>query len=226
MSKVAISSNLFNLWKKEALDKHRVFLVDDHVMLLDGLKSVLSKEEELEVIGEAQNGKEALGFIKENDLDILITDYSLPVMDGLELVKVVRRVKPEIKIIVLSMHRESHLVKEILQEGISAYVLKEDSTNELLIAIEHVIKDKVYLSDEINRMLISSLKFQEEVKLFSDREREILKLIAKEFSSRQVAKELFISERTVETHRRNMMKKAGTSTTIGLINFGYENKLI
>lgn len=220
------SSNLFKLWPKESVKTYDIFLVDDHAMLLDGLKAVLTSEENYRVVGEAHDGEEALEYLKKHDVDILITDYSLPKMDGLALVKILKRIKPEIKIIVLSMHRENHLVKEILKEGVSGYVLKEESTNELLSALQHVIQDKVYLSDEINRMLISSLRFQEEVKLFSDREREILKLIAKEFSSRQIAEELFISERTVETHRRNMMKKAGTNTAIGMIKFGYENNLI
>ncbi|MEQ9424159.1 MAG: response regulator transcription factor [Cyclobacteriaceae bacterium] len=220
------SGNIFNFSKKEALEKQRVFLVDDHTILIDGLKALLAEEDDYEVVGEAHDGEQALEFLKKNDIDILVTDYSLPKVDGLALVRILKRIKPDVKIIVLSMHRESHLVREILKEGVSGYILKNDSTNELLLALQHVRKDKVYLSTEINSMLIDSLKFQEETKLFSDREREILKLIAEEFSSRQIAEELFISERTVETHRRNMMKKAGTNTTIGLMKFGYENNLI
>jgi len=208
------------------LGKYKVFLVDDHVILLDGLRSVLSNHEGYEVVGVACDGEEALDFLEKNEVDILITDYSLPKLDGLGLVRAVKKIKPDLKVIVLSMHNESHLVREILKEGVLSYILKNDSTNELILALDHVVKGKVYLSNEINTMLIESLKFQDETRLFSDREREILKLIANEYSSKQIAEKLFISERTVETHRRNMMKKAGTNTTIGLMKFGYENNLV
>ena len=208
------------------MGKYKVFLVDDHVILLDGLRSVLSNHEGYEVVGVACDGEEALDFLEKNEVDILITDYSLPKLDGLGLVRAVKKIKPDLKVIVLSMHNESHLVREILKEGVLSYILKNDSTNELILALDHVVKGKVYLSNEINTMLIESLKFQDETRLFSDREREILKLIANEYSSKQIAEKLFISERTVETHRRNMMKKAGTNTTIGLMKFGYENNLV
>lgn len=208
------------------MGKYKVFLVDDHVILLDGLRSVLSNHEGYEVVGVACDGEEALDFLEKNEVDILITDYSLPKLDGLGLVRAVKKIKPDLKVIVLSMHNESHLVREILKEGVLSYLLKNDSTNELILALDHVVKGKVYLSNEINTMLIESLKFQDETRLFSDREREILKLIANEYSSKQIAEKLFISERTVETHRRNMMKKAGTNTTIGLMKFGYENNLV
>ena len=120
----------------------------------------------------------------------------------------------------------SHLVKEILKEGILGYVLKDDPSEEVISALENAVKGKVYLSDEINKMLINALNFQQGQKLFSDREREILKLISQEHSSKQIADILFISERTVESHKRNMMKKANTNTSIGLVNFGHKNNLI
>lgn len=203
-----------------------ILLVDDHAIITEGLRSLLASDERFKVIGMTNSAEEAIKFLEKEKVDIMISDYSLPGMDGLALIKYTKRVFPDLKVIVLSMHRESHLVKEILKEGIFGYILKDDPSDELLRALEKAVMGKVHLSDEINKMLIEALHFQNEQKLFSDREREILKLIAQEHSSKKIADILFISERTVESHKRNMMKKAGTNTSIGLVNFGYQNKLI
>lgn len=124
------------------------------------------------------------------------------------------------------MHDEVHLVKEILKAGVNGYVLKKDTQNELLQAIREVQAGKVFLSNDINKMLIVNLQNPDEGKLLTDREREILKLIAREFTNKQIAEELFISERTVETHRKNIFKKTGTNSLVGLIKFAYANNLI
>lgn len=124
------------------------------------------------------------------------------------------------------MHDEVHLVKEILKAGVNGYVLKKDTRNELLQAIREVQVGKVFLSNDINKMLIVNLQNPDEGKLLTDREREILKLIAREFTNKQIAEELFISERTVETHRKNIFKKTGTNSLVGLIKFAYANNLI
>lgn len=204
----------------------KVFLVDDHAILLDGVKSLLVKEESLEVVGESNSAEDALEFLKRNDVDLLITDFNLPGMDGLSLLRLVKKIKPETRVIVLSMHDESHLVKEILREGVDGYVLKNDSHKELIQAIQFVKEGKIYLSNNINRIIINSLNFPDEDRLLTDREREILKLIAKEYSNKEIAEQLFISERTVETHRKNIFRKTKTSSLVGLIKFAYANNLI
>lgn len=203
----------------------RVLLVDDHVILSDGVKSLLEKED-YEVVFQADSAERALEFLKGNDADLLITDFNMPGMDGLSLIHLVKRINQNIKIIVLSMHDEVHLVKEILKAGVNGYVLKKDTQNELLQAIREVQAGKVFLSNDINKMLIVNLQNPDEGKLLTDREREILKLIAREFTNKQIAEELFISERTVETHRKNIFKKTGTNSLVGLIKFAYANNLI
>ncbi|HRK52800.1 MAG TPA: response regulator transcription factor [Cyclobacteriaceae bacterium] len=203
----------------------KVLLVDDHVILSDGVKSLLEKED-YEVVFQADSAERALEFLKGNDADLLITDFNMPGMDGLSLIHLVKRVNQNIKIIVLSMHDEVHLVKEILKAGVNGYVLKKDTQNELLQAIREVQAGKVFLSNDINKMLIVNLQNPDEGKLLTDREREILKLIAREFTNKQIAEELFISERTVETHRKNIFKKTGTNSLVGLIKFAYANNLI
>lgn len=204
----------------------KVLLVDDHAILLDGVKSLLSHDPSVDVIGEANSAEQALEFLKTNFVDLLITDFNLPGMDGLSLVRLVKKISPETKIIVLSMHDETHLVKEILKEGVEGYVLKNDSHKELKMAIQYVQEGRIYLSNNINRIIINSLNFPEEDRLLTDREREILKLIAKEFANREIAEQLFISERTVETHRKNIFRKTKTNSLVGLIKFAYANNLI
>lgn len=208
------------------MEKVRVYLVDDHTILLDGVRSLLQSTEEYEVVGSAANAEDALKYLQNISVDVLISDYSLPGMDGLGLVRVLQRIKPELKIIIMSMHDEAHLVKEILKEGIKGYLLKKDSQKELLSALEQVRNGRMYLSNEINSLLIENLQNPDEGKLLTEREREILKLIAREYTNRDIAEELFISERTVETHRKNIFRKTKTNSLVGLIKFAYANNLI
>lgn len=212
--------------RNTALDTMKIFLTDDHEILLDGLKKIIDEEPDLEVAGSAGSVQETMDQLTRLNVDLLITDYNLPDDDGLSLVRKVKRKYPDLKIIVLSMHDEGHLVKEILKEGINGYVLKKDSHNELTDAIYAVKNDKVYLSSDVNTILMKGLHGEGEQKLLTDREREILKLISKEYTNRQIAEELFISERTVETHRKNIFRKTGTNNMVGLIKYAYANNLI
>ncbi len=204
----------------------KTLLVDDHAILLDGLENILKSTEAFEVVGKRGTVSGALDFLKKEEVDILITDYNLPDGDGLELIRAVRRMLPEVKILMLSMHDETHLVKEILKEGVNGYLLKKDSQDELLNALDAIKDGKIYLSNDINNMLIQGLNQPDEQRLLTEREREILKLISKEYTNKLIAEELFISERTVETHRKNIFRKTKTSSLVGLIKFAYANNLI
>ncbi|HYF68417.1 MAG TPA: response regulator transcription factor [Ohtaekwangia sp.] len=220
-------SGIFKFWKpKHILPVMRILLVDDHSILMDGIKSLLEKDTTLQVVHMASTAETALAYLKSADVELLITDFNLPGMDGLSLIHTVRRICPDLKIIVLSMHNEVHLVKEILRTGVNGYVLKNDSHRELLQAIEEVRQGRIFLSSDINKLLIQNLQNPDEGKLLTDREREILKLISKEYSNKAIAEELFISERTVETHRKNIFRKTGTNSLVGLIKFAYANNLI
>jgi DNA-binding NarL/FixJ family response regulator len=214
--------HIFKFKKK----RMKVFLVDDHAIMLDGLVALLKTDEEMEIVGTAGTVADAMDFLKMNHVDVLVTDYNLPDDDGLSLVRKVKRLWPEIKILVLSMHSESHLVKEILKEGIDGYVLKKDSKDDLIDALYSVKKGNLFVSNEINNMLVRNLHQPDEQKLLTEREREILKLISKEYTNRMIAEALFISERTVETHRKNIFRKTKTSSLVGLIKFAYANNLI
>jgi DNA-binding NarL/FixJ family response regulator len=220
-------SGIFSFLKpKFKVMSTRILLVDDHAILLDGIKNLLDKEEGFNVVGLAENAEYALEFLSKNDVDVVITDFNMPGMDGLSLVNSIKRIMPNVKTIVLSMHDETHLVKEILRSGVNGYVLKKDTHRELLKAIQEVQAGRVYLSSDINKILITNLQNPDEGRLLTDREREIVKLIAKEYSNKDIAEELFISERTVETHRKNIFKKTGTNSLVGLIKFAYANNLV
>lgn len=204
----------------------RILLVDDHAILMDGVKSLLEKDQSLQVVQTAATAEKALEYLKNNTVELMVTDFNLPGMDGLSLIHTVKRLAPSMKIIVLSMHNEVHLVKEILRTGVNGYVLKNDTHKELLQAIEEVLNGKVFLSSDVNKLLITNLQNPDDGKLLTDREREILKLIAREYTNKQIAEELFISERTVETHRKNIFRKTNTNSLVGLIKFAYANNLI
>jgi len=204
----------------------KILLVDDHIILMDGIKSLLEQEDEFEVVAAKSSGEQALEYLKNHEIDMLISDYNLPGMDGLDLVKAVKRILPQTKIIILSQHDEVHLVKEILKAGVHGYILKKDTHKELVSAIKQVSRGKIFMSNDINQILVESLNFPEDHKLLTDREREILKLIAQEYTNKMIAEALFISERTVETHRKNIFRKTKTNSLVGLIKFSYANNLI
>lgn len=204
----------------------KIVIVDDHQLLLDGLKSLLDGNEKYDVVQIFNSAEEAVRFLNNNEIDLLITDYQMPEMDGLEFVHYMKKSQKKLKIIVVSQHDEKHLVKEILKAGVEGYILKKDTHHELENAIKKVRRGEVYLSSDINQMLIQDLNFPEEDKLLTNRERQIVKLIAKEYTNKMIAEELFISERTVETHRKNIFRKTKTNSLVGLIKFAYANNLI
>tara|TARA_R110001592_G_scaffold21991_4_gene87962 strand:- start:590 stop:1255 length:666 start_codon:yes stop_codon:yes gene_type:complete len=218
---------LFNFVGKEQIaETMKILLVDDHAILLDGLRKLIEEDDMLTVVDAVGSVPEAIRSIDKHKPDLVITDYNLGDDDGLSLVQKSKRLFPDMKFIILSMHDEAHLVKEILKEGVNGYVLKKDTKAELIEAIYAVRGGKMYMSTDINAMLVKSLYEPDEGKLLTSREREILKLISQEYSNRQIAEELFISERTVETHRKNIFRKTKTSSLVGLIKFAYANNLI
>ncbi|MBU2914465.1 response regulator [Reichenbachiella agariperforans] len=204
----------------------RVYLVDDHLMMLDGVSKLIGELDGYEVVGRATEMVAAIVDLRVTDVDLLITDFQLPDGDGLALIRRVKKHKPNLKVIMLSMYDEAHLVKEILKEGVDAYVLKRDSHHELVHALSEVRAGKKYMSDDINRMILLSLHEDREPKSLTDREREVLRLVAQEYTNKMIAEALFISERTVETHRKNIFRKTRTSSLVGLIKYAYSNNLI
>jgi two-component system, NarL family, nitrate/nitrite response regulator NarL len=205
----------------------KVILVDDHHIVLDGLESLLQQEPEFQVLASLHSGEEVLEMLKSQQPHILLTDFSLPGISGIDFVRQVKRLYPQVRIIVLSMHDEGHIIKSVLKEGVEGYLLKNIQHSELKSAIRHVAQGLPYVSPEVTRLLMDEMnKPKDEPELLTDRELDVLRLIAKEFSNKEIADKLFISERTVETHRKNIFRKTKTTSLVGLIKFAYEHKMV
>lgn len=205
----------------------KLLLVDDHAIVTDGLQMMLQNEEGFTVVEKLTSGNFALAYLKQNEVDIMITDYSMPDMDGLVLVKQAKALKPDLKILVLSMHDEVAMIKDMLSAGVDGYILKKYAQQELINAVYAVGNGRQFWSAEVNKALLTALQPQETSEnQITERELEVLKLLAQELTSKQIAEKLFISERTVETHRKNLMRKTGANNAIGLVRYAYSHKLL
>lgn len=204
-----------------------ILLVDDHQILLQGSKSIIDQFSQDFVVKDiATSAEQAMNLLKANDYDVLITDYEMPGMSGMELIQLARAVAPQIKTIVLSMHDEPSVIKELLSMGVDGFVLKNDTHESLKEALERVVQGKQYLSQAVAHFLIHHVEEKPGGNLLTPRETEILKLIAKEYSTRQIAEILVLSEKTVETHRKNILKKTQASGLVGLIKYAFKHGLV
>jgi len=209
------------------MNKIKVLLVDDHQMLLDGIKALLVFEKEFEIVAELTKGEDVLEILKDQKVDIVITDINMPGMDGLTLTKKIKESFPEIKILALSMFSEHHTITEMINAGVSGYVLKNTGKQELIFAIQRIVAGNLFFSDEVTMKLQKGPDKQpEEINVLTIREKEILKLITKEFNNEKIAETLFISERTVETHRKNIFRKTNTKSIVGLIKYAFEKGMV
>lgn len=210
----------------------KVFIVDDHKMVIEGLKLLLQNQEGIAFTDYALSGKEALEKIPKLRPDIVLMDVNMPDMNGFEICKEVLESCSEVKIIAISMHKESSLIKLMLGNGAKGYVLKNAGQEEVVDAIKTVFHGKCYLDPEVNEILINSISKSKRPKtsdLFpklSRREKDVLKLIMDEHTTGEIADKLFIGFGTVETHRRNMLIKTGARNTAGLVKFAIEYNLL
>ncbi len=207
----------------------RLGIVDDHQIVIDGLKSLLQGHNQFEVAIESTKPQEMIGLITKKAIDILLTDVMMPGMNGAELAKAIHQEFPDIKILALSMSGQGDLVNQMIEDAdISGYVLKNIGKKELIKALEKISGGGIYFSDEVLEEMTRASekkKENEEVNLTA-REIEIIRLIEKEMSNKLIAEKLFLSERTVETHRKNIFRKTNTASVIGLVKYAYEHKLI
>lgn len=210
--------------------KLKILIVDDHQILIDGIEAMLQDVDGFEVVAKLLDGKLALSYLTNNKVDILLTDLYMPRMTGIELTQRVKKEFPDVKVLALSVSYDVSIVHDLMDAGISGFILKTIGRNELIEAINEVSKGNVYFSREVSNEILRSLAnrndLEEETYRLTDREIEILKLIAQEFSNADIAKQLYISERTVETHRKNIYRKTNTKTIVGLIKYAVERKLI
>ena len=212
------------------VNKIKLAIVDDHQIVIDGLHSLLKGHNRYEIVLESTHPETILAQLKKQPVDILLTDVMMPVMTGVELARLVKKEFPSIKIITLSMNGEGSLVNQMIEESdISGYLLKNIGQTEFLKALDKIAAGGIYFSDEVLQEMLKASERKketdEETKL-TNREIEIVRLIEKEYSNKQIAEELFLSERTLETHRKNIFRKTKTNSVIGLIKYAYERKMI
>lgn len=204
-------------------------LVDDHQIVIDGLMSLLKGHDRFRFAFATTDPTTVIGEIEKHPVDILLTDVVMPQLSGNILAKEVKEKFPSIKILALSMSGQGDLVNEMINEAdISGYVLKNIGKQELIKALEKIAEGGIYFSEEVIQELqkTSQRKKENEEAHLTGREIEIVSLIEKEYNNKQIAETLFISERTVETHRKNIFRKTGTNSVIGLVKYAYEHKLV
>lgn len=209
-----------------------VFIVDDHKMVIEGLQLLLKNHEKIQVVGYALSGEEALDKVKIIQPDVVLMDINMPGINGIETTKKMIKLMPTLKIIAISMHKESSLIKLMLNNGAKGYVLKNAGQDEVVKAIETVQQNKLYLDELVNEIVINSVADTSKQNLsntfprLSRREKEVLQLIMEENTTQEIADKLFIGFGTVETHRRNMLIKTGARNTVGLVKMALEYNLL
>ena len=208
-----------------------ILIADDHQLMIDGIKTVLGGIEDFNFVAEANNGFQVIEKLESGiHVDVILMDINMPKLDGLECTRKISKKFPESRIIALSQYDEKRFVKRMVKYGASGYLLKDSGKDILEKAIRQVYAGEKYFSDRLKMRLVSQeLKMEDTKSLFpnlSQRELEILNLICKEFSSQEIADRLFISFHTVESHRANMMSKAGVKNTAGLVRWAVENDFL
>jgi DNA-binding NarL/FixJ family response regulator len=217
----------------EGVEKLNIVLAEDHTILREGLRALLSAEPGFEIIGEAQNGREAVRCVERLEPDLLLMDLSMPRMSGMDAIREIKNRYPEIKIIALTVHKTEEYLLTTLKAGADGYVLKDATHEELVMAIKNVMRGKSYLSPGVSEKVIEgylegreSNRAASPWETLSQREREVLKLIAEGFKNKEIAEDLCISLKTVEKHRANLMKKLDLHNAAALTVYAVQKGLV
>ncbi len=218
------------------MDDIRILIADDHPIFIDGIISLIEGIDGFSVVDSAENGQVAIDKIPECKPDIVLMDINMPVMEGVEATRIVKEKYQDVKVIMLTMYDEIRLIKDVLEIGARGYILKNIGRDDLIKALETVSGGKPYLDPAVQEKMITSLSGQDDkadnapndelVSSITSREMEILQLIATGLTSGDIAKKLFISKNTVETHRKNLLGKLNVKNTAALLKFAYQNGLV
>ncbi|MEI7917175.1 MAG: response regulator transcription factor [Methylophilaceae bacterium] len=208
--------------------KHTILIVEDHTLLRHGLVDMILSDPTMEVIGEVDNGRDAVTQAKLLEPDLVLMDINLPLMNGTEALSEIKRTHPKIKIMVLTVHKADEYVRDSLRSGADGYLLKNATRDEFVLALHQVLKGKQYLSAEISANFegVDKTNNVSDWERLSNREREVLKLVAEGYTNKQIASVMFISIKTVEKHRSNLMLKLNLHNSSSLTAYAIENKLV
>ena len=208
----------------------KVAIADDHQMFIDGIKSLIKGNKTIQVVAEANNGEALLETLTKTPVNLILMDVNMPVMDGIETTKKVKELFPDIKVIMLTMFGTRDYIEKLLRAGANGYILKNTGKEELTTAIEKVMQGESYFSKEVTERIMEGLQGKKNetnpmmVEL-TEREKDVLRLIAQELTSREIADKLFISFHTVETHRKNLISKLQVKNIAGLVKYAVQNGL-
>ena len=215
--------------------KTKILLVDDHQIVIDGMRSILSEEPSVEVIGWANDGKEGLDCCRMLAPDLVLMDLDMPLMSGMVAARELKATMPHIKVIILSLHAEKSVIQHMIQTGVDGYLMKNSDKEEVLRAIKAVAAGQKYFSSAVTLSLSSMMEtkvppptseLQQQLSLLSDREVEVLKAIAEGATNKEIGQQLHLSPRTVDAHRANIMKKLEIKKVTGLVRFALKTGLV
>ena len=213
-------------------DPKKIILVDDHKIIRDGLKMYFDGNEDYVVEAEAENGIQALEILDKQSFDLVITDISMPEMDGITLAQTIKEKYPDQKVMALTMMGENQHIKHMLAAGVNGYILKNSDKSEIMSAIKTILNGENYYSGSVTKIIIDGIagkkKPTQRLTLetpLTTREKEVLKLIVKEYSNKEIADQLFISVRTVDAHKRNLLEKTGCKNIAGLVVYALEHNI-
>jgi DNA-binding NarL/FixJ family response regulator len=213
--------------------KYRIVIAEDHTILREGLRLLLSSSSEFEVVGEAEDGREAIQCVVKYKPDLILTDLSMPRMNGMEAIREIKKQSPKTKVLVLTVHKAEEYILNTFRAGANGYLLKDSTHAELVMAVKKVLSNQHYISPEISEKVIEgymegrkALKTHTPWETLTAREREILKLIAEGYKNKKIAEELCISVKTVEKHRANLMEKLGLHNVQALTAFAIEKGVV
>lgn len=231
---LVLSPDITRLYAGKGMaDKKRIVIAEDHTILREGLKALLSSDPGLDIVGEAEDGIEAIRRVSELNPDLIMIDLSMPRMNGMEAMRQIKRTNPETRVLVLTVHKTEEYVLASLRAGADGYILKDSTHAELMLAIRTVLGGNNYLSPGISGKVISGyldskagLKEKSALESLTQREREVLKLIAEDYRNKEIAEFLCISLKTVEKHRDNLMKKLDLHSASALTAFAIERGLV
>jgi len=219
----------------KAVKKKRIFIADDHQLFIDGLRLIFEHNPLYEIVGSGGTGNSIIDFIKQQQVDMVITDINMPGMNGIDATERIKAINPDIKVIAVSMVNDYASVHKMLQSGVDGYVLKNAGVDELVKALEFAVDGEVFINKEISDMLLRGIRFNQtpEAKRIkairedlTQREKEILTCIVKGLNNQEIADQLFISLPTVKTHRSNILAKCDVKNTASLVRVVMENDLL
>ena len=213
----------------------KILIADDHPLIADGIKNTFINQEDFHAVGVVENGKDALDFIRESEIDVVLLDINMPEMEGIQCAKLILKNFPKVKIAMLSMHQEASIIKELITIGVHGCMLKTIPAEELLVAVKRIHVGKKYFTSDVTQAILndndsasSFLPLSKKSPLMeklTDREKEIIKMLTQGMTNAQIGEQLFISPRTVDTHRTNIMRKIEVNNVASLIRFAFQNGL-